>query len=404
MREAFGVPEFRALWLAYAVSIAGDQLARIALSVLVYNRTSSAAWTALTYALTFLPDLVGGPLLAGLADRYPRRRVMVTTDLARGALVSVMAIPHQPLVTVVMVLVIAQLLASPFTAARGAIMPAVLTGDRLVVGTALMNTTYQLALVAGFGVGAVVVTGLGTTGALMLDAATFVVSAVVLSVAVRPHRPTTMPTSPTAGWWSRWWTTLRTGYRVVVVDKRLRALIVIACVSGAYVVPEGLAVPYAAQIHGGTLAVGLLLAANPAGTVIGLLTLRGMRPNWRQRLLGPLAIAACAVLFPTLWAPGLVVSVLLWFLSGLASAYNSIAGALFVRAAPDAVRGQAVGLAQSSLRVSQGLGVVIAGVCAEVITPATVISVASVVGVVLAAAAARSWHRATVLGTLRPEQ
>ena len=57
-----------------AVSVAGDQLARVALTVLVYGRTGSAAWAAATYALTFLPALLGGVLLGGLADRYRAAR------------------------------------------------------------------------------------------------------------------------------------------------------------------------------------------------------------------------------------------------------------------------------------------------------------------------------------------
>src|SRR5829696_10543253 len=83
-REVFAVSEFRALWSAELLSVVGDQLARVALSVLVFQRTNSAGLTALTYALTYLPDLVGGPLLSGRADRFPRRTIMVTTDLLRA--------------------------------------------------------------------------------------------------------------------------------------------------------------------------------------------------------------------------------------------------------------------------------------------------------------------------------
>ena len=73
--------EFRALWLAEALSVFGDQVARVALALLVYARTDSAALTALTYALTFVPTILGGCLLSGLADCYPRRTVIVVTDL-----------------------------------------------------------------------------------------------------------------------------------------------------------------------------------------------------------------------------------------------------------------------------------------------------------------------------------
>jgi MFS family permease len=78
-RDVFASEEFRALFAAHILSVVGDQFARVALAVLVFNRTASASLTALVYALTFLPSIVGGPLLSGLADRFPRRRVMVLT-------------------------------------------------------------------------------------------------------------------------------------------------------------------------------------------------------------------------------------------------------------------------------------------------------------------------------------
>lgn len=97
LTQVFALREFRALWSAEVVSILGDQLARVAFSVLVYDRTSSAALSATVYALTFLPALLGGALLGWVADRYPRRRVMIGSDLARAALVAPTAWPGLPL-------------------------------------------------------------------------------------------------------------------------------------------------------------------------------------------------------------------------------------------------------------------------------------------------------------------
>jgi MFS family permease len=90
--DVFAVREFRVLWLAQLLSVAGDQLARVAMTVLVYDRTHSALWSALTFAVTFLPWIVGGLGLSGLADRLPRRQVMITCDLARMVLVCLMAL------------------------------------------------------------------------------------------------------------------------------------------------------------------------------------------------------------------------------------------------------------------------------------------------------------------------
>src|SRR5579864_3392206 len=92
-RDVFAVAEFRVLWSAQLLSVAGDQLARVALTVLVYDRTKSPLLAAVTYAVTIIPIFAGGVLLAGLADRFPRRTVMISCDLARGALVLVMVIP-----------------------------------------------------------------------------------------------------------------------------------------------------------------------------------------------------------------------------------------------------------------------------------------------------------------------
>ena len=89
-REVFAVPEFRALWLSYALSGAGDRLALVALTLLVYDRSRSPLLAAVTFAAGFVPYLFGGMFLSGLADRLPRRTVMVGCDLLRCLLVGAM--------------------------------------------------------------------------------------------------------------------------------------------------------------------------------------------------------------------------------------------------------------------------------------------------------------------------
>lgn len=389
-RDAFAVREFRTLWTAYALSVGGDQLAAVALSVLVFNRTGSPAWAALTYALTFLPDLLGGPLLAGLADRFPRRTIMIIADVSRAVLVGLMAIPGQSIAVLVALLFVVQLLSSPFNAARGAVVPALLHGDRYVAGMTVMRMTYQLGSVAGFAVGGAVLAGLGTSRALLIDALTFVASALLVSFGVQAHRPAGAAAARRPSWWA----TLSGGWQLVAHSPKLRSLIGLACVSGAYVTPEGLAVAYAAQVHGNSAAVGVLMAANPAGMVLGMLVLQRLRPSVRLSLFGPLAVATCAMLIPTWWAAGLAIAVVLWFLSGVGSAYNMITQATFVQNVPDHQRGQALGLAQTSLRVAQGVGIVGAGLLAQVLSPGTVVGLLGAVGVVIAALAANAWARA----------
>lgn len=381
-RSVFAVPEFRWLWCAHVLSVAGDQLARVALTVLVFDRTASAGLAALTYALTYLPDLVGGTALAHLADRFDRRAVMVAADVVRAVLVAAMAMPGLPLMAQAGLLVVVQLAAAPFQAARQAVLPDILDGDRLTVGIGVTQLTYQGGLVLGFGAGAAAVAFLGVGGALLVDAATFVLSAVLIGFGLSAHRPGSASSRRPS---------ILTGWRLVARNPRLRSLLAIACCSGFYVVPEGLAVPYAAQLGGGTAAVGWLLAANPAGTVLGLVVLRRLPPARRTRWLGPLAVATSFVLLPTGWAPALPVSALLWALAGALSAHDMVTNALYVSAAPPSQRGQVVGVAIAVLRSAQGLAIVGAGLLAQVFAPSTVILAAAAAGVVFGLGAAVAW-------------
>lgn len=391
-REVFRVGEFQALWWAQILSIVGDQFARVALTLLVFARTHSAALTALTYALTFLPDLVGGPLLSGLADRRPRRAVMVTADVCRAGLVAVMAMPGMPLAAVCVLLVAVQLLASPFNAARGAVLPQILDGDLFVAGQALFNITYQTGQLAGYVAGGALVAFTGSHTALLIDAGTFVVSGLLVRFGLR-SRPASA--ARTAGSPQTTLTSLRAGLRLVWHNHLLRALVWLGCLSGFYVIGEGLAVPYAREIGGGALTTGLLFAALPAGNALGTFLLtRFVAPPTRRRLLGPLAVLAPAILVLCVLRLDLVGTLLVWAASAGAAAYQTVAGAVFLQTVPDAGRGQAFGLANTSLRVAQGLGVVLAGVVAQQVAPSLVVALFGIVGTVVAVLAALSYQRA----------
>ncbi|MEP7025276.1 MAG: hypothetical protein ABJB47_16050 [Actinomycetota bacterium] len=64
-----------------------DVCGRIAVAVLVFDRTGSGLLTAVAYAAGWLPGIVGSPLLGSVADRLPRRSVMIVCDLVRAVLV-----------------------------------------------------------------------------------------------------------------------------------------------------------------------------------------------------------------------------------------------------------------------------------------------------------------------------
>jgi len=391
--DVLRVPEFRVLWLADAQSLAGDQLARVALSVLVFERTSSTILTALTYALTFLPALIGGALLSGLADRMPRRRVMIAGDLLRAALLGGMALPAAPIWLVCTLLVLAVLVGSPFSAAESALLPEILAGESYVVGTGLRTITNQLAQLVGFAFGGLAVAAIGPRAGLAIDGITFALSALLVMLGVRA-RPSPDRTDEPESAQVSYLASIAVGARLVARDPKLRTLLGFSWLLGLYVVPEGVAPPYAASLGAGAVGVGLLMAAGPAGTALGTyLFVRyvpaAARPAWISGLAvaGGLPLAAC-------WLrPGIAVSIVLWALSGLAAAYQVQVVPEYVRAIPAGRRAQAIGVAASGLLAAQGIGILLGGVVASRSSAADAVGLAGAVAAALAAWFTVLWAR-----------
>lgn len=388
--DVLRVPEFRVLWLADAQSMAGDQLARVALSMLVFERTSSALLTALAYALTFLPALIGGALLSGLADRMPRRRVMIAADLIRAVLIGLMALPGVPLWTVCTLLVFAVLAGSPFSAAESALIPEILSGEAYVVGTGLRTITNQLAQLTGFAFGGVTVAVIGAHASLGINALTFGLSALFITLGVRPRPAPDGGLSAELGYLA----SITMGAKLVLKDPKLRTLLGLSWLLGLYVVPEGVAPPYAHSLGAGPVGVGLLMASGPAGTALGTyLFLRfvpsASRPTWMCGL-----AIACGLPLVVCWLrPGIVVSIALWAVSGAATAYQVQVVTEYVRAIPDSQRAQAIGVAASGLLAAQGIGILLGGIVASRFGAASAVGLAGAVGTGLAVWFTVLWAR-----------
>jgi MFS family permease len=394
--QLFAVSEFRALYAARTLSLLGDQLARVALAILVFRETHSALMTALVYALTFLP-YIGGLFLAGLADRRPRRAVLICGDLISMVAIGAMAIPGVPLPVLCVLLVIATLVNPVYDAARAALLPEVLPGDLYVLGSAITSMTFGAVQVIGFGLGGALVALVGARPSLAIDACTFVVSAVILRLWTRRRDAAISGERPFAQ--------LVGGARLVFGTGQLRRLVWLAWLNAYWIVPEGLAAPYAHSVHGGALATGLLLAAAPAGTVAGSLVLaRFVEPDYRIRLIYPLAALAAVPLTLVALHPGLPAALLLWCLSGVGAAYNLPANAVFMRALPNERRGQGFALANAGIITGQGMAILVAGATAAVIDSSSVIALAGGLGLVTVCLVALRGRGALVAPSVLPSQ
>jgi MFS family permease len=381
----FAIGEFRALWLAQVLSVAGDQLARVALTLLVFDRTRSALLAAVTFAASVVPAFIGGITLAGLADRLPRRQVMIACDLIRVALVLVMAVSGIPIALLVALLFLVTMIGAPFLSARAALYPDILTGDLYVLGTAVTLTTLQFAQVLGFAAGGAAVAFFGVRASLLIDAATFALSALITRIWVRrrpaAHAAAEDGTAAGGG--------LPAALRLVFTSPALRIPMLLGWLAAFYNIPEGVAAPLAAALGGGAVAVGFILAAPAFGASVGAIAFsRFAAPATRVRWMSPLAAAACAVLILFVFRPPLPIALVLLGLSGIFDCYQLAANASFVAATPARLRGQAFGIAQGGMSLGQGVAIVVAGALAEHYAPNLVIATSGAVGAVAAIAIA----------------
>jgi predicted MFS family arabinose efflux permease len=378
-RSLFAERQFCSIWLAQVLSLTGDQLARVAIASLVYSETGSALITGLVYAVTYLPWLIGGPLLGGLADRYPRRTVMLVCQLIAAVLVALMALPGIPLVALACLLFVVILAESPFLSARASLLVDVLPDDRYVLASAVNQLTIQATQVLGFAAGGALVFQFGAPKALAIDAVSFLLAAGLVRFGVQA-RAAAGSGAHLGGSWQR----MKVGAQVVFGDPRLRGLVLLGWLATFWVVPEGLAAPYA---DGNSTSIGLLLAAQPAGSVVGgLLLSRLVRPTVRIELMGALAVLTSVPLLFFLVTPPIPVAVALLVVSGVGTTYNLPANAAFMQALPAERRGQAFGLVSAGLVAGQGISIAVAGAIAQATSPGVVICVAGVLGSVSALA------------------
>jgi MFS family permease len=391
-REIFASGQFRALFAATMLSWIGDYLAKAAVTALVYDQTHSVAVSAATFAISYVPWVLGGPILAALAERYPHRQVMIVCDVWRAALVAIVAIPGMPVPAMLALLFATALLNPPFEAARSALMPRILDGDRYVQATVMQNVTGQGAQLLGYLIGAAMA-AYHPHIALAVDASTFAVSALLVSLFIRSYRPALDKSQRT-----HLLHETGQGFRVVFGTDVLRSIAILIFTLMLFTsLPEGLAAAWADRLSdtraGAGIDQGLIMAGYPAGFMLGgIIVSRMLPPHLRRRLIRPLAVLAPLALVPTLLNPTAPVVALLALACGFAVAgLFPSANALFVRALPDMFRARAFGIMQSGVQIIQGLAIFICGGLADTFDLPTVVGLWSVAGVLVMVVASAQW-------------
>jgi MFS transporter, DHA3 family, macrolide efflux protein len=382
----FANRNFSLLWTGQLISLIGDRIHLIALGALVATRGTGLE-VGLVFAMTAVPSVFFGPVAGVLVDRWDRRRTMIACDVVRAVLV--LAVPLAFEVHIGLVYAIAFAIATVtllFRPAKTAVIPAVV-GDRdLVAANSALSVPETAADLIGFPIAGLIVTALSAVlgAAFVLDAGTYVVSAVLLWAMILPRQVAEVTERISIG---AIWREMAEGFSFLWRQKTLLSNTLLSTVAqigvGAEIVGSLL---YAeAVVDRGALSFeylySLLLAALAVGSVLSGIVVGAIGDRLPK---GPMIIAGFIGFGLALVLAGLVtdpvIAIVAFFMVG---AFNMLfiipTVTLFQELTPQRLMGRVVASRQALVFGSIAASMGLSGYLSQVIGPAAVLIISGAI-------------------------
>lgn len=379
-RQVLAVPVYRTVFLTRALAIGADTLRTVALSVLVFTVTGSALLGAMTFGISFLPQVVGGLVLGALPDLFRPRLLLVIGYTLEAAAAVVLAVGLPVWASLLLVAGIG-CLAPVFNGTAGRLTAEALAGDLFVVGRGLFQLASSAAQIVGMAGGGLAVAAIGPHAALLVAAGCHALAALWVRVA--------LPNLPAPG---------RVGERSVVrqsfhgarellADRVIRRLLLANWLPPALVIGgESLLIPYATLRNFPEGAAGVVLGCIPAGMFAGnLVVTRMLTPRARERAVAPLVVVLGLPLVGFAFDLHPVVAGVLMAVLGCGFAFGLGLQGQFRDALPDDARGQAFGLQSTGLMTLQGVGPLVFGGLTEFVPVGVTMALSGVATLAVAA-------------------
>ncbi len=283
-RRALSNRPFFLLWSSQLISQSGDFIFDVALLWLVLQTTGSVFAVSLVVVATLVPTVLLGPVLGVYVDRWPRRTILLGTNVAQGVLVLVLSglvLAHATDLTFIIAIVFALGVGAQFVrVTSNALIPQTVGTPDLATANSLLSFSNSTTQVVGLSIGGVVVALFGVELPIAYDALTFFAAAlIVLLMSATIGRPEPSPTGAPTGFVEDF----VEGFRYVVGQRFLLELIAVGLVVNfAGNAAFTLWAPYADLVlHGGAATYGFLGAMIAVGAIVGALVVGGlnMRPN-----------------------------------------------------------------------------------------------------------------------------
>ena len=376
---------FVLLWVGQAISFFGDRIHQVALAGIVASRgPGSEIEVGFTFAATAIPNVVLGPLAGALVDRWDRKRTMVGSDIVRAALV--LAVPFAIEISIFLVYFIAFALATVsllFRPAKTAVLPLVVDEDELVTANSASTVSETGADLIGYPLAGLIVAALsGIIGtAFVLDAGTYVISAILIGLMVVPHDPE-QDTGPMR--LRAVWDDIVDGWQFLRRQTELFANTLVSMVAqlvvGAEVVVSILYAQHVLKPGSDEYlqVYGFLMASVGLGSVVGGVLIGAVAARFRK---GPMIIAGYAGIGMAMMAVGFVsdtlMALVLYFVIGAMNMLFLIPSiTLFQERTPQRLMGRVVSTRQSLVFGSIATAMALSGWLAAVVGPAAVFVIA----------------------------
>ena len=282
---------FALLWTAGLISLAGSLVLFAALPLHVYRLTDSTLATAGTLAASTLPRVIAGSFAGVFVDRWDRRTTMVIADLLRAILLLPLLLGPDRLEVIYAVALVQGIIGLFFNPAESALLPLLVGEERLITANALNSLNDNLGMLTGPALGTLLYAQAGIGAVVLIDAASFALSALLIWAIdspgrVDPHHPGPVAASETGAWRTvlhEW----REGLGIIRQQPTLRVLFGASCLDGT---AEGVYLtlslaPLVLDVLGGSEAqVGWLTTVQAVGGLIAgvVLARLGMRASMRR--------------------------------------------------------------------------------------------------------------------------
>jgi MFS family permease len=358
------------LFIANAISLVGNVFSLIAIPWFVLQTTGSATQTGITGFFTILPVVLAGFFGGTLIDRLGYKRTSIIADYASGITTALIPLLYatvglefwQLLVLVFM----GALLDTPGSTARAALLPelAEQAGMPIERATSLIHVIERGARLVGAPLAGLLIGLIGTANVLWLNAASFVVSAAIIGLMIPVIRPATEE-----GKSGKYFEELKDGLRFIAQDKLILSIVVMVMLTNFLdAIFGGVVQPvYVKETFGSALNLGLLIAANGGGAVIGGLIFAVIGPRLPRHAT---FVAAFMLTGFKLWAyaayPSIAVLIVVTVITSIgAGPLNPIIGAVEFERIPPNMRGRVFGAIGAGAWLAMPFGMLLGGLLTD---------------------------------------